>query len=137
MKPSVDCEATRTVFQLIYPFMSIKTCFMHVSVPCWVCKCLLELYPLVGLVPLYYVVSFVSYYSLGFKVYFGRYKYCSSRFFLFHLHEVSFSNPFLVCVYLSIWCGSLGGNIYMGLIFLSIQLPAVFWLEHLSPLHLR
>ena len=35
------------------------------------------------------------------------------------------------------WSGSLVGSICVGLVFLSIQLPYVFWLEYLIHLHLR
>ena len=56
----------------------------------------------------------------------------------FYLHKISHSIPLLlVCVCLSIWDGYLEGSIYIGLVFLSIQLPYVFWLEHLSHLHLK
>ena len=84
----------------------------------------LGLYPPVGLCPSF---SFTIH-SLGFKVYFLEYKYCyPSFFFLFHLHEISFSIPFLlVSVHLSIWDRSLRGSIYMGLVFLFIQLLYVF-----------
>ena len=52
--------------------------------------------------------------------------------------EISFSIPLLlVCVYLLFWGGFLENRIYIGLVFLSIQLPSVFCLEHLSHLHLK
>ena len=76
--------------------------------------------------------------TLVLKSIFSDVNTAAPAFFLFHLHEISFSNPLLlVCVYLLTQDGSLGGSIYMGLVFLSIQLPYVFWLEHLSHLHLR
>ena len=91
--------------------------------------------------PLYHygVFFFVSYYSLGFKVYFCRIEVLLPQLFIpFHSHELFFSIPLLwVCVYLSIWGGSLESSIYIGIVFLSTQLPYVFWLEHLSHLHLR
>ena len=44
---------TMTVFLSISPFMSFMSIVLHIStLPCWVRKCLLGLYPLVGLFPL-------------------------------------------------------------------------------------
>ena len=42
-----------------------------------------------------------------------------------------------VCVYHLLRGGSLVDSIYLGQVFLSIQLPSVFWLEHLICLHLK
>ena len=106
---------------------------------CWGCKCLLRFVLLLDCFLYHYVVSFFfSYYSLGLNIYFIVYKYCYPSLFYFHLHEIYFSTPLLlVSVYLLIQDGSLGSCIYMSLVFLSIQLPYVFWLGHLSHLHLR
>ena len=49
-----------------------------------------------------------------------------------------FSNQSLLfCIGIFVWGGSLVGSICAGHVFLSIQLPCVFWLEHLLHLHLR
>ena len=103
------------------------------------CKCLLELYRLVCSLYHYVVSFFVSHYSLGFKVYFLGHKYCyPSLFSLSICMKYLFPIPLLlVCVYLLIWDGSLGDSMYLGLVCLSIQLPYVFWLEHLSYLHVK
>ena len=84
------------------------------------------------------VTFFVSCYSLCFEVYFVRCKYSYHRFFVclfvcFHVHGKYFSLS--TCMNLLFWGGCLVDSIYMGDVFLSIYLPCVFWLEHLS--HLR
>ena len=57
-------------------------------------------------------------------------------FFPFHLHEVYILYPFTFSLYLLIWCGSLGNSIYM-FCFLTHSATRVYWLQHLSHLHLR
>ena len=70
------------------------------------CKCVLGLYPLLGLFPLSVCTILVIYYSICFNVYFIECKYCYPRFLLFLLHEIPFSIPLLlVCVYLMVLDG--------------------------------
>ena len=55
-----------------------------------------------------------------------------------YLHGTYFSSPSLsVCMCPLFWGGSVVDNIYMGLVFVSIQPVFVFWLEHSTHLHFR
>ena len=84
------------------------------------------------------VTFFVSCYGLCFEVYFVWYKYCYPSFFSCPFSWNSFSILSLsVCVNVLFLGGSLVDNIYVGCVFFSIQLPYVFWLEHLFHLQLR
>ena len=59
-------------------------------------------------------------------------------FFPVHLLGIFISSHSLsVSVGLFFWCGSLDSSICAGHVFSSIQLPCVFWLDHLIHLHLR
>ena len=74
-----------------------------------------------------------------FEIYFVWCKYCNPGFFFsVHFLGTFHSNPSLsACVGLLFSCGSLLGSIYEDHVFLSIQLPYIFWLEHLIHLHLK
>ena len=87
----------------------------------------------------YEVTIWVSLYGPLFEVYFVWYEYCYPRFFfpVRLLGKFVSSLSLSVCVSVLSWGGSLVGNIYVGHVFLSIQLFYVFWLEHLIHLHLR
>ena len=80
----------------------------------------------------HYLVSFVSFHRLYFKVYFIWYEYCYSCFlFGLHLHEISFSSPSLsvsLCPF--VWGGSLVDSVDRCLVLVSIQPVFVFWLGH-------
>ena len=55
-----------------------------------------------------------------------------------HLQEISFSSPSVsICMWPSVWSGSLVDSIRRGLTFVCIRPVFVFWLEHLNYLHLR
>ena len=85
----------------------------------------------------HYVVSFVSYNGLYFKVYFIWVLLLLLSFGIY-MHEISFSSPSLsVCMCPLFWGGSLVDNICRGLVFVSIQPVFVFWLRHSTHLHLR
>ena len=106
--------------------------------PCLVHKCLLRLYSVVALFPYHYVLSLFLYYSL-LKSILSDTSIHTPAFFSFPFAQNTFFPVplLLVFVYLLIWDVSLGGSIYIGLVFLFIQLALVFWLGHLSQLHLR
>ena len=83
------------------------------------------------------VSSFVFYYSLSLNVCYLWYKYCYPSFFSFLLAWANFFHPFTfsLCVsFILRWV--LVDSLYRGLVFLSIQLPYVFWLECIIPLYL-
>ena len=97
-----------------------------------------QICPLVGLFPLSLCSVFsVFYYSLGFKVCFVRYEYYYPSFFFLSIC-MKYLHPFIfsLCIFFN-QGGSLEDTTYVSLVFLSIQLPYVFWLKPLSHLHLR
>ena len=96
----------------------------------------------------YYVVTFfVSFYGLCFEGHKLSILAMSILSYISIATPALFSCPFAwnifiipslsVCVGLLLWDGSLVDSMYVGHVFLSIQLSYVFWLEHLIHLHLR
>ena len=92
----------------------------------------------------HYVVFFlISCNILYFKVYFAWYEDCYSSFLLLPIcmeYIFPYSHFQSLCVfraYRQHIYGFLIDNIYMGLVFVSIQPVCVFWLEHLICLHLK
>ena len=94
-------------------------------------------YLLLGLILDHYEVSFLSFLSLYFKVYFIWYEYCYSCFLLSPFAwNIFFSSPSLsVCKCPLFRDVSLVNSIYRGLVFVYIQSVFVFWLEHSTHLH--
>ena len=86
----------------------------------------------------YVVFFFVSYHSFSFKVYFCQIKLLLTQHFFpvcvkYLLPSLYF---YSVCIFHSEVSIHID-NMYVGLVFLSIQLSNVFWLVYLSHLHLK
>ena len=75
----------------------------------------------------YVAFFFVSYYiAFAFKFILSQISIATPSLFYLHLYDISlFISLFLVCVYLSYEGGSLVDSMYVGLVFLLIQLPCV------------
>ena len=122
----------------VSPFMSVSICLMYWGTPVLRAKIFTIVFLLDWSLD-HYIVSFLIFCNLYFKVCFFWYENCYSCFLLLPIYMKYIfsilSLPVFMC--LEVWSGFLVDSIYMGLVFVSIQPVCVFWLEHLIHLHLE